>query len=111
MPAEVTVGPPVLSINRGATFMVTDQRGEIAPQHEQGIFAADTRFVSHYRLYIEAQPWDLLTSAAVHHYTVQVHLANPPVTTSDGEIRDHPLTGADEVAVERREIRFGSVPV
>jgi glycogen debranching enzyme len=71
--------------------MVTDQRGEIAPQHEQGIFAADTRFVSHYRLYIEAQPWDLLTSAAVHHYTVQLQLANPPVTTRDGEIRAHEL--------------------
>src|SRR3977135_593295 len=66
--------------------MVTDQRREIAPQYEQGIFAADTRFVSQYRLYIEAQPWDLLTSAAVHHYTVQLQLVNPSVVTRDGEI-------------------------
>jgi N-terminal domain of (some) glycogen debranching enzymes len=49
---EVRVGPPVLTINQGSTFMVTDERGEIDGESEQGIFSADTRFVSFYQLYI-----------------------------------------------------------
>jgi glycogen debranching enzyme len=91
MPAEVSVGPPVLSINRGTTFMVTGQHGDIDANSEQGIFAADTRFVSHLRLTIQGRPWVLLTSAVVHHYTVQLQLANPAVVTSSGEIRAHDL--------------------
>src|SRR6267143_5279154 len=91
MPAEVTVGPPVLSINRGTTFMVTDERGEVDARSEQGIFADDTRFVSHLRLTIQGKPWVLLTSAVVHHYTVQLQLANPAVVTSSGKIRAHDL--------------------
>jgi hypothetical protein len=29
MPVEIKVGPPVLTINQGTQFMVTDERGEI----------------------------------------------------------------------------------
>ncbi len=91
MPAEVTVGPLVLSINRGTTFMVTDERGEVDARSEQGIFADDTRFVSHLRLTIQGKPWVLLTSAVVHHYTVQLQLANPALVTSAGDLRAHDL--------------------
>ena len=52
MPVEIKVGQPVITINQGSTFMVTDQRGEIDPESEQGVFAGDTRFVSFYQLYI-----------------------------------------------------------
>src|SRR3970040_838311 len=52
MPIEVKVGPPVLTINQGSTFIVTDERGEIDPESEQGVFAGDTRFVSFHRLFI-----------------------------------------------------------
>src|SRR5216684_1535723 len=88
MPAEVTVGPLVLSINRGTTFMVTDERGEVDARSEQGIFADDTRFVSHLRLTIQGKPWVLLTSAVVHHYTVQLQLANPALVTIDSDFAD-----------------------
>jgi hypothetical protein len=30
MPIEITIGPPVLTINQGSTFLVTDLKGEIA---------------------------------------------------------------------------------
>ncbi len=51
MPVQITVGPPVITINQGSTFMVTDQRGEIDPESEQGVFVGDTPFVSVYQLY------------------------------------------------------------
>ncbi len=91
MPVEVRVGPPVLAINQGTTFMVTDERGEIAPESEQGVFSSDTRFVSRYNLYVNGEPWDLLTSAAVQYYAARIHLANPRVETEDGVIEARDL--------------------
>ena len=41
MPVEIVIGPPLLSINLGATFMVTDLGGEIQAETEQGVFADD----------------------------------------------------------------------
>ena len=64
MPVEVSVGPPVLTINQGSTFMVSDLSGEIAADSEQGVFAGDTRFVSSYRIFANGQPWVRLTSSA-----------------------------------------------
>ncbi len=65
MPVEIKVGQPVITINQGSTFMVTDQRGEIDPESEQGVFAGDTRFVSFYQLYINGARWQLLSLSAV----------------------------------------------
>ena len=48
MSVQIKVGPPVITINQGSTFMVTDQRGEIDTDSEQGVFAGDTRLVSFY---------------------------------------------------------------
>ena len=39
MPVELKVGPPVLTINQGSTFMVTDQGGEIDSNSEHGVFS------------------------------------------------------------------------
>ncbi|MGH8473454.1 MAG: glycogen debranching N-terminal domain-containing protein, partial [Gammaproteobacteria bacterium] len=55
MPIKISVGPPVLTINQGSTFMVTDLNGEIQPDSEQGVFAADTRFVSHWAIYANSE--------------------------------------------------------
>jgi glycogen debranching enzyme len=86
---EVRVGPPVLTINQGSTFMVTDERGEIDPESEQGIFSADTRFVSFYQLYINQARWELLTSATTSYYAARLYLTNPPINTEEGEIAAH----------------------
>src|SRR6266571_2397359 len=63
MPVEIAVGPPLLSINHGATFMVTDLGGEIQADTEQGVFADDTRFVSYYAIFASGLPWQRLNSA------------------------------------------------
>src|ERR1700730_14693331 len=86
MPVEIKVGPPVLTINQGTVFMVTDERGEINGRSEQGIFAGDTRLLSHQRLYINGIPWTLLTSATVQYYAVRIELTNPALATDIGDL-------------------------
>lgn len=90
VPVEIKVGPPVLTINQGTVFMVTDERGEIdAEEGEHGVFAGDTRLVSHYKLYINGLPWTLLTSATVNYYAARIELANPALTTDQGDLAAH----------------------
>jgi glycogen debranching enzyme len=86
MSIELSVGSPVLTINHGSTFMVTDLRGEIAAESEHGVFSDDTRFVSYYALFANGEPWVLLTSAANTHYSARVHLTNPRFKTEDGVV-------------------------
>jgi len=89
VPVELKVGPPVLTINQGSTFMVTDLRGEIDSDSEHGVFSGDTRFVSSYKVFINGEPWELLSSAPVNHYVARIQLANPLVMTEDGSIGRH----------------------
>jgi len=85
MGVEIKVGPPVITINRGSTFMVTDLQGEIDQTKAQGLFAEDTRFISTYQLYINDKPWMLVTSSAVTYYAALLNLTNPRVLTPDGK--------------------------
>ena len=50
MAIEVTVGPPLITINRGDTFVVAEQDGRITPYTDQGIYSRDTRYVSSYQI-------------------------------------------------------------
>jgi glycogen debranching enzyme len=86
MPVQISVGPPVLTINQGSTFMVTDLNGEIAAESEQGIFAGDTRFVSYYAVFANGEPWTRLTASPISHYAARVYLTNGPIATEDGGI-------------------------
>ena len=86
MPVEITVGPPLLSINQGATFMVTDLGGEIQADTEQGVFADDTRFVSYYAISANGVPWQRLNSAATAYFAARVYLTNAVVATEDGDV-------------------------
>ena len=79
--------------------MVTDQRGMIDADGNQGVFAGDTRFVSHYQLSIDGALWELLTSNAVSYFAARIYLANPDVTTREGPIRAHDLALAVPRAV------------
>ncbi|MHB8576226.1 MAG: amylo-alpha-1,6-glucosidase [Dehalococcoidia bacterium] len=92
MGTEIRVGPPVLTINRGSTFMVTDQKGDIDQTQAMGVFAEDTRFLSTYSLYINDKPWDLVTSSAVTYYAARLDLVNPLVLVPDGAGRIEPQT-------------------
>jgi len=86
VPIEINVGPPVLTINLGRTFMVTDLGGEIAANSEQGVFAGDTRFLSYYAISANGEPWVRLSSSAVSYYAARVYLANAPFATEDGDV-------------------------
>ena len=87
MPVGISVGPPVLSINQGSTFMVTDLDGSITAQSDQGIFAGDTRFVSYYEIFANGEPWTRLTSSTTTYYAERIYLTNMPFPTETGHIR------------------------
>ena len=56
MPVSISVGPPLVTINQGSTFIVTAPDGQIVADTEQGVFADDTRFVSYYAVYHGPNP-------------------------------------------------------
>lgn len=91
MPIEIKVGPPVITISQGRTFMVTAQTGEIFPQSDQGIYALDTRYVSSYRLYINRKPLDVVNSSQLSFYASRFHLTNPRIITEGGALEEHTL--------------------
>ena len=86
MSVEVSVGPPVLMINRSNAVMVTGRDGSIADQTEQGLYAQDTRLVSVLAYSANGVPWTLLTSGAVSYFAVRVHLVNAAFRTEHGDI-------------------------
>lgn len=86
MPVEISVGPPILTINQGSTFMVTDLNGEIAAESEMGVFAADTRLVSYYAIFANGQSWVRLSSSATAYYAARIYLTNPPLITEEGDV-------------------------
>ena len=86
MSIDISVGPPVLTINHSSTFMVTDLSGAIAADSEQGVFANDTRFVSYYGIFANGEPWIRLASAVTASHSARITLTNPTFATEDGKI-------------------------
>jgi len=86
MTVELNVGPAALILSHGSTFMVSDMKGEIAAESEQGVFARDTRFLSYYSVSANGEPWRLLTSAATNYFSARIHLTNPSFATEKGDI-------------------------
>src|SRR5262249_19378412 len=91
MPVSISVGPPVVTINQGSTFMVTAPDGQMLADSDHGVFADDTRFVSVFSVFANGEPWKLLTSSAVTYYAARFHLTNPPFETEDGPVPDGTL--------------------
>lgn len=89
---RVTVGPPILTINHGSTFMVTDLDGQIEPDSFLGIFADDTRFLSYYACYADGNSWIRLRSTTTTYYAAQVYLTNPTFETEEGTIAQGTLS-------------------
>lgn len=86
MALKVTVGPPVITINHGSTFLVSEFDGSITDASDQGFYSRDTRYISRYQLYIDGQPWTLLNSGAIAYYASRTYLVNPKVQTEQGTI-------------------------
>ena len=91
MPTEISVGPPLLTINNSSTFMVIDLVGEIAADSEQGLFSNDTRFLSYYSISANGRSWMRRTSSAATYYSARIHLSNGQFSTIDGEAADGTL--------------------
>jgi glycogen debranching enzyme len=89
---RVTVGPPILMINHGSTFMATDLAGEINPHSHLGIFSDDTRFLSNYTCFVDGKSWIRLTSATPTYYAARVYLINPQFNSRQGEVAQGDLS-------------------
>jgi len=91
VPLDLQVGPPVLAINQGSTFVVSDLDGGISDRSEMGVFASDTRFVSYWSCAANGEPWERLASAATAYNSCRVYLSNPPLLTEEGEVAEGTL--------------------
>ena len=86
MAVQVTIGPPVITINHGSTFLVSEFDGSITDASDQGFYSRDTRYISRYQIYIDGRPWTLLNSGAIAYYASRIYLINPSVSTEHGDI-------------------------
>ena len=86
MAIEVTVGPPLITINRGDTFVLSEADGCITASTDQGIYSRDTRYVSSYEIFADGERWILQNSGAIAYYASRTYLTNPKIVTEYGEI-------------------------
>src|SRR5438270_2493588 len=91
MTIEIKVGPPVITISQGRTFMVTDKRGYINTDSDQGVYAIDTRFVSFYHIFINRVPWEVINSSQLSFYASRFHLTNAKINTEGGILDAHTI--------------------
>jgi glycogen debranching enzyme len=86
MAIEVSVGPQLVTINRGDTFVLAEPDGSIRPGTDQGIYSRDTRYVSNYEIFADGEHLVLQNSGAVAYYASRTYLTNPRIVTEYGEI-------------------------
>jgi glycogen debranching enzyme len=86
MALEIAVGPPVLVLNQGHTFLVTEQDGQVGWPTDKGLFACDTRLISLWSLYANGERWDLLNSGNLSYYAAKIFLGNRAFATESGDI-------------------------
>lgn len=87
MAIEVVVGPPLVTINRGDTFVLAETNGTITPYSDQGFYSRDTRYVSNYEMFADGESWILQNSGAIAYYASRTYLTNPKIVTEYNEIQ------------------------
>src|SRR5712671_2884133 len=97
MAIEVTVGPLLITITRGNTFVLSEPDGCISPYTEQGIYSRDTRYVSNYETFADGYHLLLQNSGAIAYYASRAYLTNPKIVSEQGEIE----SGAISVVLSR----------
>lgn len=85
-------GPATVTINRNDRFVVAGPDGTLDNEGSHGFFAADTRFVSGYRLWLNGRRPTLLASAATHFFASRFEFDNPELFDSDGPIPANSLS-------------------
>ncbi len=84
--SDIRVGPDIITVHRGDAFIVSAVDGGIRGHAQQGFFARDTRFLSHYRYRINGRTWKLVTSAPVSHTAARFDYTNPALLSAAGPI-------------------------
>lgn len=84
MPIEIKVGPPVITISQGRTFIVSDLLGGISQATAQGVYMNDTRFVCDYGLSLDGHPLAVVNSSQVTFDAARFHLTNPQIPLESG---------------------------
>ncbi len=89
---EVSVGLPVVSTHFDDEVVVSEPSAEISSTKEQGYFAADTRFVSGYRLKLGGIRPILLNGVATRPHSARFEFTNPTLVGTDGnDVPEHSL--------------------
>jgi glycogen debranching enzyme len=86
MAIEVVVGPPLVTINRGDTFVLSEADGCISAYTDQGFYSRDTRYVSNYEIFADGERWTLQNSGAIAYYASRMYLTNPRIITEYNDI-------------------------
>ena len=81
----------------GSTFCLSDGRGDLGDDGMQGLFAADVRHLSEWRLLLEDEPVRLLTSRVIGHASARIFGTAPgadePRSPSVTVVRDRNIAG------------------
>jgi glycogen debranching enzyme len=100
MAIEVTVGPPLITITRGNTFVLAEPDGCITAYTDQGIYSHDTRYVSNYEIFVDGERWILQNSGAIAYYASRAYLTNPRIITEYGDIEPETVSVVFSRAVQ-----------
>ncbi|HEY0829907.1 MAG TPA: glycogen debranching N-terminal domain-containing protein [Candidatus Dormibacteraeota bacterium] len=84
---------PSVKINHGATFLVTDQQGNVpvSQDGDYGLYSADTRFVSRHELRLNGRKPDSVASVRLSYRHARWHMVADRVAGSDGDMREAPV--------------------
>src|SRR5919202_2157520 len=86
MPTKVSVNPGQITINDGATFLVTDTNGSINDNLAQGFFVHDTRLIYYYEIFLNRCPLIRLASSNLNHHSALYQFTNPAFPTVNGTL-------------------------
>lgn len=86
---KVDLGPAQVVTHLDDHILVSAPDGQIRPEDRQGFLAADTRFLSRYRLQLDGSDPLLLNSGTVSAYGVRFELTNPAL--QDGAVPERTL--------------------
>jgi glycogen debranching enzyme len=79
---EAVVAGDLVRILDGSSFVVSDRRGDMlaAPDRPHGLFHLDTRFLSRWRLTVDGQSPEVLSTDEVDYFSAQFFLVPPTGT-------------------------------
>src|SRR5215471_14280925 len=86
MAFKVQVGPPQIATHQGQTVLVTDPDGSITWPSEKGLYFLDTRIISHWAIYANGEPFELLNGGPISYYAARMFLTNKSIPTEGGTI-------------------------